>query len=151
VQELIAETRPLIDLDEEFSNFHVGHQRVGLICKGFCGLRSILTQRGDAQIPVRERDIGQRVAPCLAGNRCHLLFEHLSPLSHVRGKLRVDGKRQRFLLHRFKGRGGNQVRLEIPVLATACHPDIATAEAIAQFRESAQFVECRSSPSVVNT
>jgi hypothetical protein len=93
------------------------------------------------QIPVRERDIGQRVVPCLAGNRCHLLFEHLSPLSHVRRKPRVDGKRQQLLLHRLKGRGGNQVRLEIPVLATACHPDIASAEAIPQFRESAQFAE----------
>ena len=45
------------------------------------------------------------------------------------------------LLHRFKGRGGNQVRLEIPVLATARHPYIASAQAIAQLRESAQFVE----------
>jgi hypothetical protein len=44
-------------------------------------------------------------------------------------------------LHRFKGRGGNQIRLEIPVLSTTRHPDIAGAPALAQFRERTQLLE----------
>ena len=50
------------------------------------------------------------------------------------------------MLHRFEGRGGNQVRLEISVLATACYPDITGAQAIAQFRECAQFIEMPINP-----
>src|SRR5271165_4208268 len=51
----------------------------------------------------------------------------------------VEG--QWFLLHHFEGRGRNQIRFKIPVLATTRHPDISGAQPVTQFRECAQFIE----------
>src|SRR5258708_39853239 len=55
--------------------------------------------------------------------------------------MRVDVEGQWFLLHQFEGRGRNQIRFKIPVLATTRHPDISGAQAVTQFRECAQFIE----------
>ena len=80
---MVAETGPLIDFFENFSDLRMRHQRVGLFGEGFGGLRGVLAQRCDAQIPFRKRDIGQRVLPCLGCHRCHTLLQLFSPLSHI--------------------------------------------------------------------
>src|ERR1700751_438479 len=51
MQESISQTRPLIDLGQQFSNLDVRHQRIRLFSEGFCGFRGVLAQMGDAQIP----------------------------------------------------------------------------------------------------
>jgi hypothetical protein len=55
--------------------------------------------------------------------------------------MRINVKRQRFLLHHFDGRGRNQIRFEITVLAATGHPDISGSQPVAQFGECAQFIE----------
>ena len=44
-------------------------------------------------------------------------------------------------MYHVEGRGRNQIRLEIPVLATAGHPDISGTQPAAQFGEGAPFIE----------
>ena len=44
-------------------------------------------------------------------------------------------------MYHVEGRGRNQIRLEIPVLATAGHPDISGTQPAAQFGEDAPFIE----------
>ena len=70
------------------------NQRVSLLGEGLCGLRGILAQRCNAQISIRKRHIGQRALRCLGCHRYHILLQSFSPLSHIRGQLRVDGERQ---------------------------------------------------------
>jgi hypothetical protein len=55
--------------------------------------------------------------------------------------MRIHIQGQWFLLHHFETCGRNQIRFEIPVLATPCNPDISGAQPITEFRECAQFVK----------
>lgn len=83
MQETISQTRPLIDLGQQFGNLDVRHQRIRLFSEGFCGFRGVLAQRGDAQIPVGERNIGQCFLPCLACDRDQVVLEPLPTLGQV--------------------------------------------------------------------
>src|SRR5260370_36771663 len=55
--------------------------------------------------------------------------------------MRVDVEGQWLLLHHFEGRGRNQIRFKIAVLATTRHPDISGAQPVTQFRECADVAE----------
>src|SRR5688572_5474894 len=55
--------------------------------------------------------------------------------------MRIDVEGQWFLLHHFEGVSRNQIRFEIPVLATPRYPDISSTQPVTKFSECAQFVK----------
>jgi len=139
--EAVGEQRPFRYLRQEIGDPDARQHGVEARGKGLGFRRCRFLDRRDLQHALVEHDIGQQAALSLDVGCCQPLVEESTTSSDKTLKVGIDGNRQGAVPFQFlQGLAGDEAFLKGAISPAAHHPDVAGAQAVAQFRQHAELV-----------